>query len=467
MKRPLANFLSLLTGDLGSRVLGFFISVYLARVLEPNGFGIISIGLAVLGYLQLAGSPGIQVLETRNVAAVTEVDRARVNAVLSMRLTLAAILWVLTALVVWMAVSESETRDVVLLFGLSLFPLALNVDWFFQGKEEFLAVSSSRIVQYVSYAAMVFFFVRGQTDARSTAVAFGLGVSTAVVVLWIWYMRKWGPPRLRWSPGIWKVILKDGIPVGAAMFLAQSVTNFPPLVIGYFAGAGEVGMFASAMKLVFLMMIVDRILNALFLPAATRYFSFERDDFPRLAETTLRVVLLAVIPIALCGIILSKELVTFVFGTGYIGGTPLLRILLVFFVLTVVNSVFVCVLIASGNEGRYTRVVTMGSMVLCGATLTGAATYGAAGTAWGVVLGELVTTFLMGKEALKIARLPLGSLFIRPFLAAVCAGAVAVVLNEVDAFVLALVAVFVYVCLTIALKGITLKEIRFLRERFV
>jgi O-antigen/teichoic acid export membrane protein len=322
-------------------------------------------------------------------------------------------------------------------------------------------------VQYVVYAATVFLLVRSQSDARETAIAFGLGVAAAVVVLWIWYIRDWGPLRIRLIPGIWKEILKNGIPVGAAMFLAQSVTNFPPLVIGYFSGSGEVGLFSSAMKLVFLMMLVDRILNALFLPAATRYFSFERDDFPKLVETTLRVVLLLIIPIALCGIILSGELVTLVFGAGYLGGSPLLQILMVFFVLTVVNSVFVCVLVASGNEGRYTRMVTMGSLVLCGATLIGTMTDGAVGSAWGVVLGELVTTSLMGKEALKVVRLPLGSLLIRPLLAAVCVAPVVALLYGMNALALAIVAVFVFVSVEIVLKGITLKEIRFLRERFV
>lgn len=454
-------------GDLGSRVLGFFISVYLARVLEPEGFGLMSIGLAVLGYLQLAGSPGIQVLETRNAAAVAEVDRARVNAVLSMRLVLAILLWILTALAAWVFVPHHETRDVVLLFALSVLPLALTLDWFFQGKETFLAVSSSKVAQYVIYAVMVFLFVRGRGDAWVTAIAFGIGVAAAVILLWIWYIRKWGPISIGWSPGLWKEILKNGVPVGAAVLLAQSVTNFPPLVIGYFSGTGEVGLFSSAMKLVFLVMLVDRVLNALFLPAATRYFSFERHEVARLVEVTVRVVFLVVIPIGLCGLILSKELTVLVFGPGYIGSAPLLQVLLGFFVLTVLNSVFISVLVASGNERRYTKMVVLGSIVLCVATIIGTALYGAVGSAWGVVFGELATVSLMGKETLKIVHLPLGSMLIRPIAAGACVGAVVVFLSGMNPLAVAVVAVLVFITFEIVLKGITLKEIRFLRERFV
>lgn len=467
MKRPLANLLSLLVGDLGSRVLGFFISVYLARVLEPTGFGLMSVGLAVLGYLQLAASPGIQVLEARNAAAFAAVDRTRVNAVLSMRLILAALLWALTAIVAFIFLPHKVTRDVILFFALSVFPLAFMLDWFFQGKEAFLAVSVSKLVQYVVYGLAVVLFVHGLNDVRLAAVAFGVGSIAAATALWIWFSRKWGPIRLQWAPSMWREILAKGVPVGAAIFLAQSVTNLPPLVVGYFCGTGEVGLFSSAMKLVFLLMLVDRVLNALFLPAATRYFSFQKDEVLRLVDITLRVVLALIVPIGVCGVILSREAIALVFGAEYLGASPLLQILLAFLVLTVMNSVFVCVLVASGNERRYTKMVMVGSAVLCATTVIGTVTFGAVGAAWGVVLGELTTTIILGREVLKVVRLPLMSILIRPIVAGVCMTGVVVLLLGMNSFVVVVIAVLVFVTIELGLKGITLKEIQFLRERFV
>lgn len=454
-------------GDLGSRVIGFFISVYLARVLGPAGFGLISIGLAVLGYLQLATSPGIQALETRNTAAIADVDHPRVSAVLSMRLVLAAALWILTALVAIVFLPVGETRDVILLFALSVFPMALMLDWFFQGKEVFFALSSSRVAQYVAYGTAVFLFVHGMDDVRVAAIAFGIGAAVAMIVLWIWYTRRWGAIRLQWSPKLWKEIFTEGVPVGAAIFVAQSVTNLPPLVIGYFSGTGDVGLFSSAMKLVFLMMLVDRVLNALFLPAATRYFSFQKVEVPTLVDITLRVVLLLVVPVGVCGAILSNEIVLTVFGGEYFGASQSLQVLMAFFILTVMNSVFVCVLVASGNERRYTKMVMAGSAILCVATIVGTASYGALGAAWGVVFGELVTTLMMGREVLKVVRLPLRSILVRPFVAGACMCGVAALLSGVNSFGVAGIAILVFIVVESGLKAITLKEIQFLKERFV
>ena len=161
MKRPFLNLLSLLSGDLGSRLIGFFVSVYLARVLEPAGFGLMSVGLSVLGYLQLAGSPGIQVLETRNAAALAGVDRIRVSAVLSLRLLLAAALGVLTACSALLLFPHSGAGHVIVLFALSVFPFALTLDWFFQGREEFLSVGTARMLQFGAYGVMVLLLVHG------------------------------------------------------------------------------------------------------------------------------------------------------------------------------------------------------------------------------------------------------------------------------------------------------------------
>jgi O-antigen/teichoic acid export membrane protein len=467
VKRPLVNLLSLVSGDLGSRFLGFLVTVYLARVLGPSSFGVMSMGLAVLGYLQLAGSAGIPILEIRNTAAAVEIDYARVSAVLSLRVILAAMLWILTAVVALVCVIDDVTRDVIILFALSVFPLALMLDWFFQGKEVFLATSLSRLVQYIVYGILVLLLVHGADDIRQTGIAFGAGILAAAVVLWMNYRNRWGPIRLRWMPGVWKDILTKGMPVGAAMFLAQSVTNLPPLAIGYFSSVADVGMFSSAMKLIFLMLLVDRLFNALFLPVVTRYFSSQPGEVHTLVEIVLRVVLAVVIPLAVAGIIVGREAITVILGERYEQATPLFNVLIGYFVLTVLNSTFVCILIGSGRENGYTKMVTWGSVVFCVATVACTALFGALGAACAVVVGEFVTLLLMMKEAAKVVRVSVAPILVRPLIAGVCMAGTALLLHEKSPLMVAAMALLVFAVVEALLRGITRKEIQFIRERFV
>lgn len=466
MKRPLVNLLSLVSGDLGSRFLGFLITVYLARVLEPSGFGIMSLGLAALGFLQLAGSAGIPILEIRNTAA-SDVDRERVSAVLSLRALLAAILWILIAGVAYVYLTDSLTRDVIVLFSLSVFPFALMLDWLFQGKEEFFITSSSRMVQYGVYGVLVLLVVHDAADVRWTAVAFGAGVVAQVVVLWAAYVKRWGSIRLQWSPATWKGILTKGLPVGVAMLLAQGVVNLPPLTIGYFCSPTDVGLFSAAMRLIFLMLLVDRLFNALFLPAITRYFSLQGGDVRTLVETTLRVLFILIVSLVMLGIIVGREAIPLVLGIEYEPSLSLFYVLLGYFFLTVLNSVFVCILIGSGREHRYSKMVAWGSIVLCIATVVGTKQFGALGAAFGVALGELMTVALMMGEARKVVQFSVMPILLRPLVAGACAVVTAVMLQELHTIAMTVTCIAVFVGVDLLLGGVTAKDIQFLREKFV
>lgn len=467
MKRPFRNLLSLSSGDLGSRMIGFAVSVYLARVLEPTGFGLMSVGLSVLGYLQLAGSPGIQVLETRNAAALAVVDQTRVSAVLSLRFVLAAGLWILTACVVSLLMPHTVAGYVIALFALSLFPYALTADWFFQGREDFLTIGISRVLQFSVYGVAVVLLVHGAEDVNLAAIAFVTGTAVAAAVLWGVYVHRWGALRPVWSLSVWKDILARGLPVGAAMFLAQSVTNLPPLAIGYFSSTVEVGLFSSAMKLVFLLLIIDRLFNSLFLPVVSRYFSLRPGELNILVGTTLRVVLAVVIPLTVAGIMGSGPAMTALFGAGYEQGSVILQMLMCYFGLTVLNSVFVCILIGSGHENEYTRTLTWGSTVLCFAVVAGTVWFGARGAACGVACGELVTMGLMMKESAKVISVPLGGIVLPPIIAGICMAGSGFALGGAGLVPAIVLSLLVFTVVQILLKGITIREIQFLRERFV
>ena len=467
MKRSLRNITSFLVGDAGSRVVGFLITIYLARVLAPSAFGLINIGIAVLGYLALAASPGIQILETRNVATALGAMSDRVGAVLSLRVLLALILFLLTAVVATFAFESVATRLVIILYALSLFPYAILLDWFYQGREEFPLVSGSRLGNYVVYGVGAVMLVRAQGDVWLTPVAFLFGNAVGSVVLFVMYRRQHGNIQFSWQPAAWRDILRQNVPVGFAMFLSQSVSNLPPLVIGLLLGARNVGMFSAAMKLVFLVLIIDRLFNALFLPAVTRYFVSRTEEVPFLLSVTLKLVLFLLLPLLVIAVVVSPEAIALVFGSGYEEASPLLRVLLGYVLLTVVNSVFVCTLIGAGLERRFTRAIMIGTAILAVAVVGLTFVFGTVGGAVGVLVGEGSTLLLMIVEVTRITRLPPLPDMLRPFgatAAMAITGALLVNANHSLGIAASVVVFFLVAMLT---GGIRKEEIRYLRERIV
>lgn len=467
MKRPLQNTLAFVLGDAGSRLIGFLVTVYLARVLEPSAFGVMNIGLAVLGYLLLAGSPGIQTLETRNVASTRGINERRVGGVLAVRLILALVLWVGVCVVVMLFVRDETVRNIILLYTVALVPLALGLDWFFQGREDFVLVSISRILFALVYGLLVYLLVRSPEHVLATPLALVIGHAVSVCLLVGVYTLRHGRPRLDWNAGQWKEILAANVPVGFANFLAQSVANLPPLIIGIVLTTVEVGVYSASMKLAFLFLMADRVLNALFLPVISRSWASKPGETPQLLAITWKVIAFLVIPLAGIGVALSKALVEIVFGSEYHEAAGILTVLMGYVVLTLLNSVLVNTLIGARLEQSYVRIMAVSTLVLAAAVLILTMIGGITGAAWGVVAGEMISLVLLIRAVEKHAGISLVALSARPVISGVLMSSCLFFLNGINPVVLALLGCSVFAGTMIITKGIGVEEFRYLKERFV
>lgn len=465
MKQPLKNAGALLIGDAGSRVIGFGVTVYLARILEPAGFGLITIGMAVLGYLLLAASPGIQTVEVRNVAASREVNPGRVGAVLSLRVALALLLLPAAWLAAAFVIEDPGTRTLVLLYAVALLPLALLLDWFFSGRERFGVVAGARLLNAGVYGVSVVLLVRSAGDIILAPAAFILGAGAAAAMLLIRYRRECGPVAFRWDPPAWRRILGENVPVGLATLLGQNVTNLPPIVIGLVAGASAAGQFSAAMKLVFVLLMLDRLLNALLLPVMSRYVASRPEDVPRLFTAVGRSVLLVILPCAILCAVLASELVPLIFGEGYGEAAVLFRILVPYVVLTLLSSLHVMMLVAAGKERRYTLLMIVSSAVSALLVILLALVAGPAGAGWAVVGGEAVALMLLAREARPVTAVPIRQIILRPAAAALPMAACLLWLSWLHPLIAAAVGIVVFGLSVVLLGGVSGEDLRFLRGR--
>ena len=105
MKRVSRNFLSLASSEVVRKVLGFLSVAYLARHLTLADFGLVSLGFTVLSYTITISSAGLNVFGIRQIAKGADPDF--VNRLVSLRLILAAAVFVVTSAVVSFIVRKS------------------------------------------------------------------------------------------------------------------------------------------------------------------------------------------------------------------------------------------------------------------------------------------------------------------------------------------------------------------------
>ena len=467
MKRPLRNLLSLAWADLGSRAIGFFVTVYLARVLGPAAYGLVGVGLAVLGHAQLLSSPGMQVVEARNAARPDGVNPSRFGAVITLRLLLSLGLFVIVGGLLMALPLEPSTTRVILWSLVVLFPLAIAPDWFLQGRERMLPVGIGRIGGYLVYGAAVWMLVHTPDDVAMAPAAYGAGALATSFILWIAVSHAFPLPRFAPDVRLWISILRENLPVGVAVFVGQQVMNLPPILLATMRTTSEAGVYNAALKLVFLLLALDRVLNALLLPALTRVRETRPADLQRMAGLTTRSVAVLAGLIIVPGMCIAPLMMQLVFGSAYAEAGMVARILLVYVGLTLVNSVAVCVLLASGRERLYTRAMIIGSLALAAAMVVLTPLWGTAGTALGAVLGELVTVLLMVRGASREVRVFTREALIRPLIASACAAVPGLALVSWSAPGAAAASVGAFVAATGAMKVFNAADVSYLKERFL
>ncbi len=466
MKKPMRNILSYVLGDAGSRLLGFLVTIYLARILAPAGFGLISIGLAVLGHLMLLASPGIQMLETRNVAATREIERDRAAGVLALRVGLSLVLVVCTLAVAGLLLGSTPTRDIVLLYVACLLPMSLFLDWFFQGREEFHIVGLARVAQFLVYGGLAVIFIQSQDDLLFAPVAFFTGSLAGSLLLLLVYRRRYGRLRVAWAPSLWWSILRENAPVGGVVFIAQMVTNLPPIIIALMLTTADVGVYSGAMRLAFVVLFLDRLVNALFLPLVTRHIAALVEEASRTVRLASRVVVILFLPLAASGIIWAREIVALVLGPGFEGAAPVFQVLLSYVALTIINTVFVCTLVGGGREKEYSRIMFTGSAILVLFMVGLTYLIGILGTALGIAMGEALIAIMMILETGR-AREFSGVRRVSVTIVAVLAMGLAGPLLGGGMAVLLMTLLLGYVVAVMGVGGLSRKDIRYLRERMV
>ena len=253
-------------------------------------------------------------------------------------------------------------------------------------------------------------------------------------------------------------IYREAFPIGIGSVIAHVTVNLPTVVLGIFLSNADAGVYSAASKLVFFLLVFDRLLSTLLLPASSRYFAEAPEKLSAMLSTALRWVLRIALPLCVGGAILADRIIPLVYGASFGSSSDVFRILIWFLPLTMIHTVYTAALIASGHESRYSRVMMTGAVVYVASVLVCTWSYGVAGSASAIVVSELATLFLMSRESRQFVRITPDRTMLAACAASAGMGAALLYLPPVHVLAAVAVGAGVYGALLAAMRGITLGE---------
>lgn len=395
LNRHFRNMFYLFSGDIAARAVGFLATAYLARVLGKANFGVIHIALALLSYTMLLGNCGLTLWGTRRIAAGSDDAPDLTGQVLFIRLMLSFLAFLLVIFGITCFTADREIARTVLVYQIYLFPAALLLDWFFQGRQQMAAVAAARFGGMLTYLLYVAGFVRSAGDVVNTAWGWVAGgLVNALALAWL-FRRQGYLIRLRGAARQVTQHLKAAFPLGIAGLISQVAIQFPVLYLGWFAGPEAAGVFSAAFRLTVMLLIFDRVFYTVFFPAISQCARQTPERLEAVFGRILKIVVFFALSLSLLAILVAPELLTIVFGMEYLAAVPAFRMLTVYFALTIINSVIGYTLLGMGQDRTFTRAFLAGLAGLLLSIYPLTALFGSTGAVSALNLYQLAALILM------------------------------------------------------------------------
>ena len=303
------------------------LAIYLARRLGAASFGMWTFALAVAGYPLALVEAGLTWIGTRDVAAHPGSARALVARIVPLRLTLAIAGAAAVAACAFTLTGPGLGRTVVLLASASLLTMALTIDWVFYGLERRTIVAVANVLKVTVFAALALAIVRRASLVWAVPLTQAAGESVAAALLWIRFRSALaapadGTPVIRMGE-----LIRQAAPLTLSQFMRALTIWSAVTILGVRTTSAAVGQFGVAQRLTLLAGGFSTLYFYGYVPLAARAALQGGRAITRLVRRSTALTALATVPFALGATLFAAPVVRVVFGPGYEGAAPVLRIL--------------------------------------------------------------------------------------------------------------------------------------------
>lgn len=405
------NTLWLLIGQVFGRLLRAVIVISAARVLGAANWGIWSYAISFSAFLTIFTDLGINAVLTKETTRLKK-DRAGTEVIRRQIISTALLVkgtMIAVGLIIINTVAPLVTR---LPEALPLLPV-VGLILAFDNLREF-GFSITRALEKMEVEAFFYtltniFIVSGGLAilalrptplALASAYAAGTGLGMAIT---FFYLRDYLHPLWRYCS--WeraKSILTSAWPFALLSMMGGLMINTDLIILGWFRGAEEIGFYSAAQKPVQALYILPTLIAASVFPTLARVARVNDAAAAAIIGKTLRMLILAALPIALVGVFLGPDIIDAVFGASYLPATLSWQILIGTVVIVFPGMILGNAIFAYDQQRRFILALAIGAISNIGLDFLLIPRWGAPGSAAATVVAQFLANGFLWFQLRKI-----------------------------------------------------------------
>lgn len=355
-------------GQIASRLLGLLAFAWLARALNPEGYGAAEyvIGIALVVTILIDGGSNL-VGVRRAVDSPTALPGLAFQ-ILAARLIFAAIGLPVFALVAFSTAKSAVPAGLAWLFAASLLAAPWRHEWMFQATGRMHNVAWAQIIRAGVFAALAWLLVRGPGDLVAVGWA-ELGAVAAFTGYFLYLQHtRITPIRVRGSFRGFAALVRESAVAGGGNTMWHMSQYAPLLMIGALAGGAQTAWFAASARIVGALMVIPYVYHYGLYPAVSRAATRRDTELRDLLAQSCRVAAWVGIFFALSLTLLAEPLVVLTMGAKLAPAASMLRIMVWVLPVALCSGHALAALAAIGAQARllWTQLAGLCTVVVVG-----------------------------------------------------------------------------------------------------
>ena len=344
-----------------SKGIAFVTTVYLARVILPEGFGILGYATAFVSYFLLFIDFGFDTISVKKIANDNSVIPKFVNNVVSFRIILAALIFLLLMIIVYFLNETVIVKTALTLAGVNLFVQAITTEFVFQATEKIKYLAVKVVAKNILILIAVFLFVKNVSDVLLVIVV--SFAANLIMNLWLYSRYAKLFDRFRWSveKSFLKKLISESFPLIISSFMISIYYNLDMVMLGNIKTPTEVGIYNAAYKIFLIGLIPLGAIVKIFLPSLSKIG--DKKELKNTLKNYAVLMFAGGVAISLSIYFLAERSVNVIYGAKYAEAVIPLMILSLNVLVIAVNIFFGNPLTVWGRQKEYSVAITFGAIV--------------------------------------------------------------------------------------------------------
>lgn len=382
---------------------------YLARIIQPEGLGIVSFVDSICRYLILFSALGIPIYGVREIAKIKN-DHFRLSKLFS-ELVFLHLIFTLFFLIIYFIIVFTFDKfhsniNFYIAGSLMLLSNVFIVEWYYQGIEDFKFITLRNLIVRSILLVTVFLLVKNPNDSFIYFVITVVMSLTNAAINFTYAIKK-TPFNLKVKSSELKKHIKPLLFIFSSIIFISFYTLLDTILLGFLSNERSVGIYSMALKVARVPMMIIGTLGVVLIPKLAIFHNDNNtENFKKLIEKSISFVLTLSIPIIFLLSSCSSEIILFFAGSSFIESQFVLILLSTLGLFIGISNVFGLQVLTPMSKDKYlTFSVLFGTIVSVGLNIILIPIYKEKGAAISNVFAEftvMISTIYFSKKFIDI-----------------------------------------------------------------